>query len=150
VLYATGTGILVPSSPVHAYLPYSATALLFFLLVAAWWLWRRPRYRLEKWLYNHPSLLAFRKATLAIYGELLLIRFLIIVPQGLFLWICLASFHLNIPIVQVLAESPVLLAAAASPVTPAGLGPLQAVAVHFFARYAPEAKVMAAMLAFIF
>lgn len=141
-------GILVPSSPPHAYLPYSASALVFFVLIAAWWFWREPRYTFEKWLYHRPSLLAFRKATPAIYGELLLIRLLIVAPQGLILWICLKSFHLNIPISQVLAESPVMLAAAASPITPAGLGPLQAVAVHFFARYAPEAKVMAAMLAY--
>jgi uncharacterized membrane protein YbhN (UPF0104 family) len=141
-------GILVTNSPVHAYVPYSTATLAFFLLIAAWWLWRKPRYRLEKWVYNHPSLVAFRKATPAIYGELLLIRFLIIVPQGLLLWICLTSFHLNIPLVQVWAESPIILLAAASPITPAGLGPLQAVAVHVFARYAPEAKVMAAMLAF--
>ena len=141
-------GILVPSSPPHAYLPYSTTALVFFVLIAAWWFWREPRYTFEKWLYNRPSLLAFRKATPAIYGELLLIRLLIVAPQGLLLWVCLKSFHLNIPIVQVLAESPVMFAAAASPITPAGLGPLQAVAVHFFSRYAPEARVMAAMLAY--
>jgi uncharacterized membrane protein YbhN (UPF0104 family) len=147
-LTITAAGILIASSPVRAYVPYSAAALMFFLLVAGWWLWREPQYRLEKWLYNQQSLQAFRDATPAIYAELLLIRFLIIAPQGLLLWSCLASFHLNIPIGQVWAESPVMLAAAAAPITPAGLGPLQAVAVHFFGRYAPEAKVMAAMLAF--
>ena len=147
-LIITAAAILVPSSPVHAYLLYSIGALMFFLLIAAWWLWRTPRYRLEKWLYNQPSLQAFREATPAIYAELLLIRFLIIAPQGLLLWICLISFHLKLPLAQVWAESPVMLAAAAAPITPAGLGPLQAVAVHFFGRYAPEAKIMAAMLAF--
>jgi uncharacterized membrane protein YbhN (UPF0104 family) len=147
-LTITGAGFLVPSSPIRAYLPYSAAALAFFLLVAAWWLWRAPQYRLEKWVYNHPALLAFRRATPAIYGELLLIRFLIIAPQGLLLWICLGSLHLKIPLVRVWAESPLILVAGASPITPAGLGPLQAVAVHVFARYGPEAKVMAAMLAF--
>ncbi|MBV8774284.1 MAG: flippase-like domain-containing protein [Deltaproteobacteria bacterium] len=144
----TAAGILVPNSPVHAYIPYSVAALTFFLVIAAWWLWRTPRYSVEKWLYKQPSLHAFREATPAIYGELLLIRFLIVVPQGLLLWICLASFHLKIPLIQVWAESPLMLAAAATPITPAGLGPLQAVAVHFFGQYAPEAKVMAAMLAF--
>jgi hypothetical protein len=147
-LLITIAGIMVPSSPVHEYLLYSAFALIFFCLIAVWWFWRRPKYRLEKWLYNHPSLLAFRQATPAIYGELLLIRFLIIAPQGPLLWACLASFHLNIPIAQVLAQTPVMLAAAAAPIAPAGLGPLQAVAVHCFGRYAPEAQVMAAMLAF--
>jgi uncharacterized membrane protein YbhN (UPF0104 family) len=147
-LTITAAGILVPSSPVRGYMPYSLAALAFFLLIGAWWLWRTPGYRLEKWLYNQPSLRAFRDATPAIYAELLLIRFLIIAPQGLLLWICLVSFHLNVPIAQVWAESPVMLAASATPISPAGLGPLQAVAVHFFGRYAPEAKVMAAMLAF--
>jgi uncharacterized membrane protein YbhN (UPF0104 family) len=147
-LTITAAGILVPSSPVRTYIPYSAAALAFFLMIAAWWMWRTPRYRLEKWLYNQRSLQAFRGATPAIYAELLLIRFLIIAPQGLLLWVCLTAFHLNLPLAQVWAESPVMLAAAAAPITPAGLGPLQAVAVHFFGQYAPEAKVMAAMLAF--
>jgi uncharacterized membrane protein YbhN (UPF0104 family) len=147
-LIITVAGMLVPSSLAHRYMAYSAFALALFLLIAAWWFWREPQYRAEKWLYYRPSLLAFRKATPGIFGELLLIRLLIVAPQGLILWICLHSFHLNIPVAQVLAESPVILAVAAVPITPAGLGPLQVVAVHFFAGYAPEAKVMAAMLAF--
>jgi uncharacterized membrane protein YbhN (UPF0104 family) len=91
---------------------------------------------------------AFREATPAIYLELLAIRFAIVAPQGFLLWVCFEGFHLHIPLVQVAATSPVILAAGGAPVAPAGLGPLQAVAVNVFSGFAPRAQVMAASLAF--
>src|SRR5436305_1595372 len=44
-LTITAAGILVPSSPVRAYIPYSAAALALFLMIAAWWMWRTPRFK---------------------------------------------------------------------------------------------------------
>jgi uncharacterized membrane protein YbhN (UPF0104 family) len=144
----TAAALLVPNSPVHAYLPYSALAAAALMLIAAWWLWREPRTRAERWLRKRPSLIAFRQANLRIYGELLLIRFLIMASQGLLLWATLLAFHASVPLIEVMALSPAILAAGGVPIAPAGLGPLQAVAVHTFAGFAPRPKVMAATLAF--
>jgi len=57
-LMITAAGLLVPDSPVRAYVPYSAAALVAFFLIAAWWMWREPRWPIEKWLYSRPSLVA--------------------------------------------------------------------------------------------
>ena len=144
----TLTGILVPGSPVSAYVKYSAPALALFLAIATWWLFRTPETRLERWLHDRPSLTAFRKATIPIYAELLLIRFCILAPQGVLLWVCFNAFHLGIPIIQVVAVSPAVLAASGTPITPSGLGPMQAVALTTFGKFAPSTTIMAASLSF--
>lgn len=144
----TVAGFAAAKSPIHAFAPYAAGAFALFILIAAWWRWRKPRFRLEKWIHDRPSLKAFREATLPIYAELLAIRFGILAPQGFLLWISFRAFHLHIPLAQVLAMSPAILAAGGAPITPSGLGPLQAVAVKAFSRFSPKAKIMAASLAF--
>ncbi|MGH7907422.1 MAG: lysylphosphatidylglycerol synthase transmembrane domain-containing protein [Candidatus Binataceae bacterium] len=146
--FIAAAGFALPSSPIRTFSPYALGALFAFMLIAAWWLWRKPGFRFEKWLYNRPSLMSFRKATPAVYGELLAIRFMILAPQGLLFWMALEAFNVHIPIAQVLAMTPGILAVAGASITPAGLGPMQAVAIHAFSHYAPESKVMAATLAF--
>jgi uncharacterized membrane protein YbhN (UPF0104 family) len=141
-------GLLVPSSPIRKFVPYAGVALAAFLLIAAWWMWREPRTRFERWLRARPSLVSFRKADLGIYGELLLIRFAIMAPQGLLFWVCMGAFGLHVPLVQVLALTPLIFGVGGLPVTPAGLGFLQAVAVSGFAGLAPEAPVFAMSFAF--
>ena len=141
-------GLLDSNSPVRAYIPFSGAAFAIFVLIAAWWMWRTPKFWIEKWLYDRPSLKAFREARLPAYAELLLIRFFILAPQGILLWVCLRSFHLTIPMREVVVISPAVLAAGGVPIAPAGLGPMQIVAVHSFAKFAPATNVMAAALAF--
>jgi len=118
------------------------------LAIATWWMWRKPKSRYEKWLYNRPSLVSFRKATPAIYAELLLIRLLILAPQGVLLWICFRAFHLAFPIIQVLAFSPAILAATGAPLTPFGFGLAQVVILHGFSRFAPRSGIIVASVAF--
>ena len=144
----TLAGVFVPGSPVSAYVKYSVPALALFLAIAAWWLFRTPGTRVEKWLHDRPSFVAFRKATIPIYAELLFIRFCILAPQGVLLWVCFKAFHLNIPATQVVAVSPAVLAASGTPITPSGLGPMQAVAITTFGKFAPSTKIMAASLSF--
>ncbi len=141
-------GFLVPSSPIRDFMPYAGAAFVFFMLVAAWWMWREPSTRFEKWLYSRPSLVSFRKANLEIYAELLTIRTAILVPQGFLFWICMHAFGLHVPLVQVLALSPLIFGVGGLGLTPAGLGFLQAVAVKAFSSLAPEAPVFAMSLSF--
>lgn len=141
-------GLVVPNSPTRDFLPYAGIALTALLLVAAWWMWRTPRTRFERWLRERPSLVSFREANLAIYGELLLIRFGILIPQGPLFWICLYAFRVHVPLLQVMALTPLIFGVAGLPITPVGLGFLQVIAVSGFAGLAPEAPVFAMSFAF--
>jgi uncharacterized membrane protein YbhN (UPF0104 family) len=141
-------GLLAPNSVLAGWSPFAACAFVLFVLIAAWWMWREPTYSFEKWLRSRPSLTAFRKADLPIYAELLAIRFAIVVPQGFLLWITLKAFHLQIPLINVLAACPAILASSGAPLTPAGLGPFQAVALYGLGTFVPRAKLMMAVLSF--
>jgi len=141
-------GIAVPDSALAPWWHIAGAAFVVFSLIAAWWMWREPVYGFERWLRNRPSLVAFRTADAAIYAELLAIRFSIALPQGFLLWISLKAFALNVPLLQVIATSPAILASGGAPMTPAGLGPLQAVGLYGLSAFAPKAKLMAAVLAF--
>jgi uncharacterized membrane protein YbhN (UPF0104 family) len=141
-------GLAVPDSPTRNFLPYAAVALAALLLIAAWWMWRTPRTRFERWLRARPSLVSFREAKPAIYGELLLIRFATLVPQGPLFWVCMRAFGVHVPLLQVMALTPIIFGVAGLPVTPVGLGFLQVVAVSGFAGLAPRAPVFAVSFAF--
>jgi uncharacterized membrane protein YbhN (UPF0104 family) len=140
--------LLGPPTPLSPYWLYYAAAFALMMLIGAWWMWRTPRLGFEKWLHDRPSLVSFREANLSIYGELLLLRLLVLAPQGFLIWAVFKAFHLSIPLGNVLAITPALLATTGAPLTPGGLGPVQAIAVHAFSQYAPQAKVMAASLSF--
>jgi uncharacterized membrane protein YbhN (UPF0104 family) len=141
-------GLLVPNSLTHTFVPYASVALAAFLLIAAWWMWRKPRWRFERWLHDRPSLVSFRKADLAVYGELLLIRFGIMAPQGFLFWLCMSAFDIHAPLLQVLALAPVMFSVAGVPITPVGLGFLQVVAVSGFSRFASRSALFAMSFAF--
>jgi uncharacterized membrane protein YbhN (UPF0104 family) len=141
-------GLVVPNSPTRAFLPYAGVMLAALLLIAAWWMWRTPRTRFERWLRARPSLASFRQANPAIYGELLLIRFATLAPQGPLFWVCMRAFGVDVPLLQVMALTPLIFGVAGLPVTPVGLGFLQVVAVSGFAGLAPRAPVFAVSFAF--
>lgn len=145
-LLAVLSGLFIPDSPLRRFLPYAGGALAFLSLVPLWWIWRVPRTRPERWLRDRPALVSFRTARPHTYLELGAIRLCIFVPQGLIFYANLIAFHAHIPLLAVLAVTPAILAAGGVPFTPVGLGPLQAVAVHEFSRYASTSRVLAMFL----
>jgi uncharacterized membrane protein YbhN (UPF0104 family) len=142
------SAVFVKSSPLSEFLPYAAGALAALSLVPLWWIWRKPATRVERWLHERPALVSFRRANLKIYCELGAIRLGIFIPQGLIFYVCMAAFHITIPLATVFAATPVILAAGGLPFTPVGLGPLQAVAVHEFSRFAPTSRILGLFLLF--
>jgi uncharacterized membrane protein YbhN (UPF0104 family) len=140
------SGACFRHSPLSEFLPYACALLGALVLIAAWWMWREPTYRLERWLHQRPALVSFRKANLSIYLTLILIRLGIFIPQGFVYYLSMRAFHIHIPLRIVLATAPAIIAAGGVPITPVGLGPLQAVAVQIFRHYASTARVMAAYL----
>lgn len=140
------SALLIPASPMRRYLPYAAGALAFFSLIAAWWLWRTPTTRFERWLRDRPALVSFRTARPRVYLELGAIRLGIFVPQGFILYVGMLAFKIPVTLLTVLALTPALLIAGNVPITPVGLGPLQALAVHEFSKFASAARVLAMFL----
>jgi uncharacterized membrane protein YbhN (UPF0104 family) len=116
-------------------------------LVAAWWMLRTPKTRIEKWLHTRPSLVSFRTARLRTYLELGAIRLGIFLPDAAIIYVAMRAFRIDVPFLIVLAVLPVIIAAGGVPFTPTGLGPMQAVAVYEFAQYATTSRVLATFLA---
>jgi uncharacterized membrane protein YbhN (UPF0104 family) len=145
-LVTVAAGLLVPSSPIRKVLPYAGGALAFLLAVALWWAWGKPKTRPGKWMYNRPSAKAFREAGLRAYLTLGSIRFALIGLQGFLYYFSIKAFAQGVPLAQTLALTPGIQAASNEPITPQGLGPLQAVVVDGLSKYAPHDKILAAAL----
>jgi uncharacterized membrane protein YbhN (UPF0104 family) len=143
---ATVAGLAVPSSPIHKIWPYAAGAFAFLVVVALWWARGKPITRPERWMYNRPSAKAFREASLRSYLTLGSIRLGLIVIQGFLYYYSMLAFAPKVPFIQVLALTPGIQAASNEPVTPQGLGPLQAVIVDGLSKYAAHDAILAAAL----
>jgi hypothetical protein len=139
-------GWLVPWSPIRLALPYAAAALAFFLCVAVWWMRGRAHTRLGRWLQARRGMQAFRTARPYHYAALGLIRLVIFVPNVFAFYLYFRSFQLRVPFAAVLALSPALMFSQSAPVSPTGLGPLQAIMIDGFARFAHRDELLAAAL----
>ncbi len=138
--------LLIPWSPIRVALPYAVAALGFFLCAALWWMRGRPASRPARWLWTGRGMRAFRSARPYHYAVLGLIRMAIYIPNAVAFYLYFVSFRLNVPLAAVLAISPALTFAQSAPVTPSGLGPLQAVMVDGFAQFAPRGELLTVAL----
>jgi uncharacterized membrane protein YbhN (UPF0104 family) len=138
--------LLIPCSPIRVALPYAAVALAFFLCAAMWWMRGRPTCRPGRWLWGRRGMCAFRSARSCHYAVLGSIRIVIYVPNVFAFYLYFLAFRLNVPFAAVLALSPALMFAQSAPVLPSGLGPLQAIMVDGFARFAPRGELLVAAL----
>lgn len=116
-------------------------------LVVLFWLRGRPASKILRWIYDRPSLLSFRQARPSHYLLLMLIRAPIFAAQAFALYFQLRSFGVHVPLIQVLAFEPAELFLSALPITPAGLGVLQAVLVLGFHAYGSRAAILTAGIA---
>lgn len=143
---AVVAGLAAPWSTIHEFLPYALGAFSFLLAVALWWAWGKPKTRPGKWIYNRPSATAFREAGLRAYLVLGSIRLALIVIQAFLYYYSLVAFAPKVPLIQTLALAPGIQFASNEPITPQGLGPLQAVIVAGLSKYAPKDKILAGAL----
>jgi hypothetical protein len=135
-------GLLMPWSPIRIALPYAGAALAFFSGVALWWMRGRANTRPGRWLRNRHGMYAFRSARPNHYAVLGFIRLMMYVPNIFAIYLSFLSFRLKVPFAAVLALSPALSFAQSAPVSPSGLGPLQAVIVDGFARFASRDELL--------
>lgn len=129
---------------------YAALALALMWLFAWFWKRGRPQWRPARWFYDRPSMMSFRQAGAAEYAKLILIRAPIFVGQGLMLFYQMVGFGIRAPLPNVMAYTPVVLVLGGLPITPVGLGPLQAVLVAGFSAFAGKANLLAMALAISF
>jgi uncharacterized membrane protein YbhN (UPF0104 family) len=142
----TLAALLMPDSTIRIALPWAGGALCFLVLVAIWWAKGEPKTRPEKWMYNRPSAKTFREAGWREYLVLGALRVTMISVQALLYAWSIQAFAPKVPFVQVLGLSPAIQAASNEPLTPQGLGPIQALFVDGLAKYAPRDRILAAAL----
>ncbi len=141
---------LVPTSPIRPGLYYVAGVFVFGCLVSAFWHVWGPRLSSGswlQWLYERPSLVSFRTARFSNLIKLLAIKFLIVLGTGVALYGQFVSFHIQIPLVQVLALTPLIVALGNAPFSPAGIGTTQLIFTMGFARFAGKDDLFALSLA---
>jgi uncharacterized membrane protein YbhN (UPF0104 family) len=141
---------LVPTSPIRPGRNYAAAVLGAGCLIASFWLcWkaRLNRGNWLRWIYERPSMVSFRMARPSHYSKLLAIRFLISLGAGFALWGQLDSFHIRVPLAEVLALTPLIVAIGNSPFSPGGIGTTQLVFTIGFARFAGKSDLFALSLA---
>jgi hypothetical protein len=138
--------MLIPWSPIRIALPYAGAALAFLLFAALWWMRGRSASKPGRWLRARRGMRAFRSARPYHYAALGSIRMAIYVPNVVAFYLYFVSFRLNVPFAAVVALSPALMFAQSAPVSPSGLGPLQAIMVDGFARFAPRGELLTVAL----
>jgi uncharacterized membrane protein YbhN (UPF0104 family) len=68
------------------------------------------------------------------------------VPNAVAFYLYFRAFRLNVPFVAVMALSPALMFAQSAPISPSGLGPLQAIMVDGFAKFASRGELLTTAL----
>ena len=142
--------VLLPTSPIRPGRDYAAGVLVAGCVITSFWLlWgaQLNRGNWLRWLYERPSMLSFRMARPSHYIRLLSVRFLICLGAGFALYGQLASFHIQIPLAQVLALTPLIVAIGNSPFSPGGIGTTQLVFTIGFAQFAGKSDLFALSLA---
>ncbi|HVB80882.1 MAG TPA: lysylphosphatidylglycerol synthase domain-containing protein [Candidatus Binataceae bacterium] len=141
---------IVPTSPIRPGLYYAVGVLGAGCLIASFWLWwgaRLDRRNWLGWLYERPSMATFRVARPSHFFKLFGIRFLISLGAGFALCGQLASFHIQVPLAQVFALTPLIVAIGNSPFSPGGIGTTQLVFTMGFAQFAGKSDLFALSLA---
>jgi uncharacterized membrane protein YbhN (UPF0104 family) len=127
-------------------------AIILTLLLLNTWFWSRgrPESALGRWIYDRPSLASFRIARACHYLRLAGIRTTIFLAYGAMLYFQLHGFGINVNLAAVFALLPAVLLVDGLPITPVGLGPVQAILVTGLAAYASRARLLAMALSISF
>jgi uncharacterized membrane protein YbhN (UPF0104 family) len=146
-LTGLAAAVLVPRSLLASEWYYPAALTCGICLFVWFWLRGRPSWAILRRVYEAPSLASFRSAGISHYLKLMFIRALVFTGEAFMLYLQLRSFRVHVPLVQVLAFEPAELFLSALPITPAGLGILQAVLILGFHSYGSRATLLTMGLA---
>ncbi len=130
---------------------YVPAGVLAPLLLNTWfWMRGRPRSRAGRWIYDRPSMHCFRVARPGHYFRLAGIRTAIFLAYGVMLYFQIRGFRIKVHPSDVFAFLPAMLLFDGLPITPVGLGPVQAILVTGFQAYASRARLLAMALSISF
>jgi uncharacterized membrane protein YbhN (UPF0104 family) len=135
-----------PSSVIRRF--WHVPAIILALLLFNMWFWMRgrPESALGQWIHDRPSLRSFRIARPCHYLRLAIIRAAIFLAYGAMLYFQVRGFQINVNAGDVFALLPAVLLVDGLPITPVGLGPVQAILVTGFAGYASRPRLLAMAL----
>lgn len=102
-----------------------------------------PEKGLLKKLKNNALLKAFNEATFMNCLMLFFWRGLYFITFILFFYFAVRSFHMDIPMLSLAAYVPIIFFLGNIPVTPLGLGTIQAGMLYFFKDYGSDANILA-------
>ena len=139
-----------PTSLARRFWQVPAVILVLLLLNTWFWIRGRPASVLGQWIYDRPSWHCFRIARPSHYLRLIGIRTAIFLAYGVMLYFQTRGFRVNVPPANVFAFLPAVLLFDGLPITPVGLGPVQAILVTGFAAYASRARLLAMALSISF
>jgi hypothetical protein len=139
-----------PFSLIRRFWQIPAVILAVLLLNTCFWLRRRPASAIGQWLYDRPSLISFRSARPSHYIRLAGIRTAIFLGYGTMLYFQVRGFQVKLHPGDVFSLLPAMLLVDGLPITPVGLGPVQAILVTGLATYAPRARLLAMALSVSF
>jgi uncharacterized membrane protein YbhN (UPF0104 family) len=147
---ALAAALLDPGSIMRRYWYYPVLIFVPLLLNNWFWMRGRPRSRIGQWFYDRPSMQAFRLAQPAHYVRLGALRSAIFLAYGVMLYFQLRGFRVNVHPSKVFGFLPAVLLFDGLPITPVGMGPLQAALITGFQAYASRARLLAMGLSISF
>ena len=106
----------------------------------AWGFLRRLR---EKSFFH-----VFRTCTLRSYAGLFFYRSCYFLTFVVFFYFALRAFHIEIPMLTLTALVPIIFFVGNLPITPFGLGTIQAAMLYFFKSYSSEANILAVSIVY--
>ncbi|MFT5992194.1 MAG: uncharacterized membrane protein YbhN (UPF0104 family) [Bradymonadia bacterium] len=124
---------------------FGAGALGHLVFWRATWSWG-PLERIR----DLPQLKGFREATVLDYAKLAIIRAPVTAIYIAMHVLTLKAFGIEVPFVSMLVYVPIQMLVAAIPISPSGLGTVQAVQLVLYASYATEAQIVPYGLALAF
>ena len=139
-----------PASLIRGFWYVPAFVLAPLLLNTWFWMRGRPRSRMARWFYDRPSMHCFRAARPVHYFRLAGIRTAIFLGYGVMLYFQIRGFRIKVRPSDVFAFLPAVLLFDGLPITPVGLGPVQAILVSGFQAYASRARLLAMALSISF
>lgn len=137
----------VPSFPFRTAWYYPALAIVVLWVWAGFWMRGRPQWPFLRWVYERPSLGAFRQARMRHYLALMAIRLPIFLVQCVSFYFQMVSFNIHVTLGQAIAATPAIMLLTALPIVPVGWGPDQAVMVYGFRAYGSKADLLGMSLA---
>jgi uncharacterized membrane protein YbhN (UPF0104 family) len=142
--------LLLPASVLRPGLWYAIGVVLGGCLIGwfflGWGKWLNPGNPL-RWIHDLTSMMTFRLARPSQFIRLAAIRSALCAVTGLTLYGQFVSFHLQVPLIQALALSPIIVAIGNSPFSPGGIGTTQLVLIFGFAAFAGKGDLFAISLA---